>query len=382
MPWFLLVFIGVYSLVNLYVILWFWRILRGSWLIRPALCLAMLALAASFPCLYWSSGASAGEVVLLRLGSVWAGSLCYLLLLALPDELLRLLVRLLRGPGGRQTPRPRYAACFGSLGLVILVAAAGWLNAAVPALRKETISIHSGQPHEPITIAALSDIHLGRIITCDRLTRALNLLQDSRPDAIFFLGDTLDDHILLDREAIAASIARFQPPLGIWGIAGNHEYFSGEIAESLEILEQSHIRVLRDEWVALEDLLLLVGRDDYSRARITGSHRKSLEEILADVPPAYRHLPVLVLDHQPHRLEEAEKAGVALQISGHTHNAQLWPFNLILGFLYENPLGWSQRGATRYYVSVGTGTWGPPLRNTARPEVLLLRIEFEPAKGM
>ena len=92
-----------------------------------------------------------------------------------------------------------------------------------------------------------------------------------------------------------------------------------------------------------------------------------------------RNKPVILMDHQPHRLEEAEQAGVVLQMSGHTHYGQVWPANYIIEAMYENPKGLSSRGKTYSSVSVGAGTWGPPIRNTARPEVVILQLHFTDA---
>jgi len=87
-------------------------------------------------------------------------------------------------------------------------------------------------------------------------------------------------------------------------------------------------------------------------------------------------LPLILLDHQPIRLSEAEAAGVDLQLSGHTHAGQLFPLNLINKRIYEQYWGWLTRGKTRYYVSCGVGTWGPPVRTGSVPEIVRIRISF------
>ena len=89
----------------------------------------------------------------------------------------------------------------------------------------------------------------------------------------------------------------------------------------------------------VDESFVLAGRDDLSVPRYTGTPRKSLNDILADLPQKYRDLPLVVLDHQPTALEEARQAGAGLEISGHTHYGQLWPFNLVVEKRYENPLG-------------------------------------------
>lgn len=186
----------------------------------------------------------------------------------------------------------------------------------------------------------------------------------------------IDDHLAVDEDGLLRQLQRLAPPLGIWGILGNHEYISGPVDVSIGILERAGIRVLRDSGVVLDSRIALAGRDDLARTHFAGSPRKSLAEILAEMDWQAGSAPLIVLDHQPRHLDDAEKAGAVLQLSGHTHNGQLWPYNHIVSLLYENARGHSVRGDTNYIVTVGTGTWGPPLRNNARLEVLLVELEF------
>jgi predicted MPP superfamily phosphohydrolase len=83
------------------------------------------------------------------------------------------------------------------------------------------------------------------------------------------------------------------------------------------------------------------------------------------------------MDHQPFSLKTAERNGIDLQLSGHTHNGQLWPLNLFYGLIYEKAWGYLQKGATHYYISCGVGTWGPPVRINSPAEVVKIRLRFE-----
>jgi predicted MPP superfamily phosphohydrolase len=116
----------------------------------------------------------------------------------------------------------------------------------------------------------------------------------------------------------------------------------------------------------------LIGRDDISSSRF-GRQRKELSEILQDVS---KDRPLILLDHQPKNLSEAQKNGVDVQFSGHTHNGQLWPLNLIVKHLFEVPVGYKKKGDTHIFVSTGVGTWGPPVRTNARPDILFVTVEF------
>ena len=376
MPAVFLVMIAAYALINLWILFWYGRALRGAKYARSIACLALLTLMLCSLSFILLDGASWLRIILARAGNVWLGSFFYVFVLTLVADLFALLRRLLLKTPVRDKNAPRFKAAVSILGIVLILAIGGWISAALPVLREERVTVAAGRPDlRPITIAALSDMHLGRTITVARFERALDLLTPHKPDIVLLLGDIFDDHFLLDEAAMAAVIDRLAPPLGAWAVLGNHEYYVG-LDKSLRVFEACGIRVLRDQWAVIDGTFVLIGREDYGSFRFTGEDRKQIADIMADLPEKARDLPLILMDHQPQKLQEAEEAGVALQLSGHTHDAQLWPFNLILPYIYENPLGWSQRGETRYYASAGAGTWGPPMRNTARPEVLFFRVEF------
>lgn len=170
---------------------------------------------------------------------------------------------------------------------------------------------------------------------------------------------------------MAEALGQLCPRLGCFAVTGNHEYYAGE-EEAVSYLESAGVRVLRDEAVTIEGRLVIAGRKDRTAGRF-GERRLPLKEILSGIPEG---LPVLLLDHQPRDLREAESAGVDLQLSGHTHNGQLFPFNLVTRHLFEVSQGWKTLGRTTVLVSSGVGTWGPPMRTSAPPEIWLLELRF------
>lgn len=373
----ILILIAAYVAVNAGILWWFWRSLAGWTATRWCVGVALAALMAFFPLLYRNGGASWPEIAALKAGCWWIGSFGYVFALIPLAEALNFFAARYR-EGGRFDNAKMAAAV---LAVAFAVAVAGRINAAFPALREARLRVRaernaSGGLPPPVTLAVLSDLHLGRVNGTDVLARAVDLVAPHRPDAVLYAGDVIDDHLAVDEAELAREVARLAPPLGTWGVPGNHEYIAGPIENSLAMLERGGIRVLRDEAVALDGRLALAGRDDLAVAYFDHGKRKSLADVLDGLGEAERRLPLVVLDHQPRFPEDAERVGAALQLSGHTHNGQLWPYNYIVGRLYENAGGLSTRGKTHYLVSVGTGTWGPPLRNNARPEVWLVRLEF------
>lgn len=380
---FLVTGIGL-AIINGWISWWLWRALAGAGWLRFALCALVLVLGAAFPLLYKGHGDTFAHVWLLRAGAFWMGVAFYAFALALLADVWGLGARFF---AAAPPVTPRWGAALLVLGLPLLLGVSSWFNAAFPALRHYDITVHTHGPvssayaGRPLKLGVITDMHLGRLITTGRLGRAMQLLAPEQPDAILYVGDIIDDHIKLDAQATAAALALTQPRLGHWAVPGNHEYISGSIDRSMDFLRRVGMRVLRDQWAVVDDSFVLAGRDDLSKPGFTGTQRSSLADILADLPEQYRHLPLVVMDHQPAALDEARAAGAALEVSGHTHYGQLWPFNLVVERRYENPLGLLTKGSFHSIVSAGTGTWGPPLRNTARAEVLLITVNFAPAEN-
>ncbi|MZP29195.1 metallophosphoesterase [Heliobacterium undosum] len=320
---------------------------------------------------------------MIRLGAYWLGALIYIVLLLGAVEAVLGLNRLLHFLPQHWLAAPQAAARAGmvAVALIAAIVAYGAWNARNPeVVRYEaTIAKDAGEMKE-LKVAVVSDLHLGLLVHNGRLTRMVELVQAMEPDLVLLPGDVIDeDPGAFSEQEMQKTFGRLKPPLGIYAVPGNHEYIGGKWEEIFTHLEASGVRVLRDETVTVGGAVTIVGRDDLSRGRFTGEPRKELDELMARVNRAQ---PVLLMDHQPFHLEEAENQGVDVQLSGHTHRGQLFPGSLITGRLYENDWGLSTRGAMTAVVSSGFGTWGPPIRVGSRAEVVELKIRFTgPAGG-
>ncbi len=253
----------------------------------------------------------------------------------------------------------------------LVVVVYGSIHARSIGIRHEDLEVRGrGNPGKTVDIVFVSDVHLG-VTTEERFLRDLvEKIESLEPDMVIFGGDLLDrsadeikDH---GYEEILSTLA---PPLGVFAITGNHEYFGG-IEKSMEFMRRSGIHVLEDSTIRRGGLLL-VGRRDRTAERF-GFRRTPLAELLSERGPE----PVVVLDHTPFDLSEAKEEKVDLQLSGHTHSGQLAPANLITGLMYELDYGRMRKGMTTFLVSSGAGTWGPPLRVGTGSEIIHLRIHF------
>jgi len=373
---------GIYLLANFWLLARLFFALQGAGIFRALACLLVLLAFCAYPLTRSLEGNAWPARLVAVVGSLWISLALYSILLLLAVDVFRLLNRVFHWLPQLSSGAPavRYAVCAAVASGTLLISAAGWINTTIPVTREVELNLPA-RPGAPLqgrtlTVAVLSDIHLGRVVSAAYFSKLIDAIAPRNPDLVLFAGDILDDYAGLDESAMTQALQRLHPPLGIWGILGNHEYISGDASQSMEILQRCGIRMLRDQWAAPGNELLLVGRDDYAKQRFSGQPRASLPEIMATIPENLRALPVILLDHEPLHLEQAEAAGVALQLSGHTHGGQLFPLNYIVAAIYENPHGLSQRGATRYWVSSGAGTWGPRVRTAGRPEIVLLKIRF------
>jgi predicted MPP superfamily phosphohydrolase len=197
------------------------------------------------------------------------------------------------------------------------------------------------------------------------------MINSLEPDLIFLAGDILDEAISPSQMKVAAeTLTELRARLAIIACPGNHETYSQK-DKALEEITGGRLRVLADEKMVLNNKIVIIGRRDRA-IESRGEKRKRIEELLGKVEG---NPPLFLLDHQPWHLEEAEKAGIDLQVSGHTHAGQLFPLNFLNRRIYEKYWGYHRRGQTHYYISCGVGTWGPPLQTAARPEIVLLIIK-------
>jgi hypothetical protein len=263
-------------------------------------------------------------------------------------------------------------------GAVFLTVALGAWNAT----RLRTVDLDLRIPArsgtvERLTVVAASDLHLGALVGPSRLKKVVARMNALEPDVVLFAGDVVDETVTAEIEAKLGGIMReLRAPSGLFACAGNHEFYSG-LERNLACLRACGITVLQDEAVEVATAFVLVGRRDPSSLGMQ-EKRLSIGGILAGCGLA-ADLPVFVLDHQPLRLEEAEQAGAALQISGHTHDGQIFPIDLVNSLIYELNWGYLRKGNTHYYVTSGAGTWGPPVRVGSRAEIVRIRIAFERA---
>lgn len=230
------------------------------------------------------------------------------------------------------------------------------------------VSLHSPRlpPGTLLRLIQISDLHLGLIPTPLRLKRILRLIKVASPDLVVSTGDFTD--LRTDQPYPALSdLAALKAPLGKYAIIGNHECYAG-LPQSEQVLQQAGFTVLRQRWVDLGGVIQLAGVDD----PVAVGGRPHLEE--ESLQKANPEKFTVLLKHRP-EFEPSMVDRIDLQLSGHTHDGQIFPFTLLPRLLYQVRPGLTRFGRAALYLSRGTGTWGPPMRFPFAPEVTLFEIK-------
>jgi hypothetical protein len=224
-----------------------------------------------------------------------------------------------------------------------------------------------------LSIAQISDLHVGRTIGEDEVRRVVAATNRLRPDVVAITGDLVDGSVAMLERSVGP-LAALQARYGVFFVTGNHEYYSGAPAWVAH-LERLGIRVLRNERVAIGDAgasIDLAGIDDWRSAGMAPGHGPDLARAVSGRDPDRS---LVLLAHQPRGVEEAARAGVELQVSGHTHGGQIFPFSLATALVYPYLHGLYDvkgGGGSQIFVSRGTGYWGPPMRLGSPPEITRL----------
>jgi predicted MPP superfamily phosphohydrolase len=311
-------------------------------------------------------------------GYVWLGTLFLLLVAVLGVDVLRGVIALATAASGASLPmdagrqlahQRTWAALAGGVGGAAALLSL-WLGRRVVVKRVEVPLARLPAGLHGTNIVQLSDVHIGPTLGRRFLSRVVDKVNALQPEVVVITGDLVDGSVERLGPAVAV-LARLRARHGVFFVTGNHEYYSGADAWCT-FLTGLGVRVLRNERVAIgagAQSYDLAGVDDFSAHHFGGDHGADLSRALAG-RDASREL--ILLAHQPRAVVDAERAGVGLQISGHTHGGQIWPFNYLVRLQQPVTSGLVRFGRSLIYVSNGTGYWGPPMRLGSPAEITQL----------
>lgn len=370
---FLLFYFGIYGSMHAYL---FWKARRAfefGW--KPGVALALLMLVQMLAPILLHAAERAGWLgaarVLAWVGYTWFAFVFLFFSYGLCLDFVRLLAGAVRMALGRDIGvaiTHRWAFLI-PVAIALFSMIYGLWEASAPRTVRVRLKSPAVPPGVTLRVAMISDLHLGLLVREPYLRKVAAILEREKPDLLVSTGDLVDGE-MNHLDGASRLLDSIRPPLGKFAVVGNHEFYAG-LPQALGFTTRAGFRVLRGEAVDVGEWLTVAGVDDIQGRRFGSAAGPSAEELLSSLPPGRF---VLFLNHRPLVAEEtAEKIG--LQLSGHTHGGQIFPFDLAVALAHPHPMGLVDLPAGgRLYTSRGTGTWGPPMRVFSPPEVTLFEI--------
>jgi uncharacterized protein len=331
----------------------------GGWLSVTVAVLSVSFLAASLLSFRFTNPAVR---TLYRIAAVWLGIVSFLFFAACASWVVFGVMRI----AGSNVPFHGIVEIL--YAIAVLSGFTGVLNAGWMRVRRITVRLENlPETWRGRTAALISDLHLGHVRNGGFLRRIVARVMKENPDAVFLAGD-LYDGTAIDAAKAAEPLRDLRAPQGTYFVAGNHEQF-GDDSRYLKAVSKAGVRVLHNEKVEA-DQLQIVGVP-YNHATQDEHFQKVLRQIGVD-----RNRASILLTHAPDRPHIAEQEGISLQVSGHTHVGQFFPWTWMARRIYRQFVyGLSRIGKMLIYTSSGAGTWGPPLRLGSRPEIVFFQFE-------
>jgi hypothetical protein len=307
------------------------------------------------------------------IASVWMGAAFVLLVLLGLGDLGLWIRELALGPAAApvEVARLRALATLGVAGLTVATGMRAALR--VPSVRRVEVPLRRWPAAlDGFRIVQITDVHIGPLLGAGFARAVTTRANELRPDIVAVTGDLVDGSVAKLMHAVAP-FGDLKSRHGVFFVTGNHDHYSGANAWATAV-ERLGMRVLRNESTRIEQdgaSFDLAGVDDHRGDWVSGS-REDLDAALGN---RNNDRPVVLLAHDPTTFRDASRYGVDLQISGHTHGGQIFPFHLPVKLATTWIAGLYEKGLSKLYVSRGTGFWGPPMRIGAPPEIteLVLR---------
>lgn len=313
------------------------------------------------------------SLIMAWIGFLWLGFTFIFVCLALPMDGYHLIVRAAQGVTGADWTAMMLSRRQ-SLGLVVLVTCALMIYGAFEAGRIDTQYITLPSSKIPpsvkrLRLVQISDLHIGPMTYPGRMAPIIKAIGEAEPDILVSTGDLVDGNAL-DQASITTALRDIPAPMGKFAVLGNHEYYHG-LDASLDFSREAGFTILQDRTISVNSILTIAGVDDAAGQRHNKPQKQSEAELLSGLGTEPF---ILLLKHRP-QIEAASRTMFDLQLSGHTHAGQIFPFGFLVRLRYSIKQGLTRLASGSYlYTSRGTGTWGPPIRILAPPEITVIDL--------
>jgi predicted MPP superfamily phosphohydrolase len=274
--------------------------------------------------------------------------------------------------------------------LALSVCLYGVVNAHHIRTTNYEVSINKKAGHlKDLNICLIADLHMGYNIGVEHITQMVDKINATKPDLVVIAGDIFDnEYDALDHpDELIKQFKRIKSKYGVFAVYGNHDieehilagFTFGEGKQEADprmdqFLKKANIKNLRDESVVIDNSFTLYGRPDYNKPGKGIKQRKTPSECTQSLDHSK---PIIMIDHEPKELEEKSKAGVDLDLGGHTHDGQAFPANIITNIVWENACGHIKKGHMHSIVTSGVGIFGPFMRVATKAEICSIKVHFK-----
>lgn len=240
-----------------------------------------------------------------------------------------------------------------------------------PTVNEYTLQINKkANGLDSLRVVMVADVHVGYLIDKGILNMYVDRIMEQNPDIILLVGDIIDyDLPPLQEQHMEEEFRRLKAPYGVFVTTGNHEYRLNAEEKIAWLGGQTGMTLLRDKAVKIADKFYVVGREDDH-----AENRKNLSDVMTTVDKSY---PVIVMNHEPKNLSEESDLKADVAVYGHTHNGQLFPYNILINWIYEVGHGYKKKDNTHVYVTSGLGLAGPQYRIGTISEIVVLNLKFQ-----
>lgn len=339
-------------------------------------------------------GGSALKRMYSQTGNFWYGACLYGAMTLVAADLTRLTVmaveKLRKKPTGLRTRRSHVIAGAVCIAIIVAVTVGGAINARLIRVKTFDLTVDKlGGAFQELNIVLCADLHMGYNIGVSHIRQMVDKINAQHPDLVVFAGDIFDNDYdrLDDPQALLAEFARIESKYGLYACYGNHDveeiviggFGAGRNPQKVsdprmdQFLRDAGVTLLSDQSVLIEGSVYLYGRPDYRYPGRGITARKTPDEITADLD---RTKPIIVLDHEPYDLSGLAAAGVDVDLSGHTHDGQIFPLNLATDLMWENSCGYLNKDGMHSVVTAGVGLYGPNMRVGTEPDICVIHLRF------
>lgn len=328
-----------------------------------------------------------------QLGNYWLGTFLYILLTVIIVDLIRLILKRIPRVDQKKLASRRLFVLNGTVCIVVIASltAYGILNAHNIRTTSYDVSVSKKcDSLSSLNVVLVADLHLGYNIGEWHMEKMVEKINQLKPDLVCIAGDIFDNEYeaIQYPEETADALAEIQSRYGVYACYGNHDIEEKILAGFTfhkeghkmsdprmdEFLENAGITLLQDETVLIDNKFYLAGRADYERPGRGITTRQTPEELTADLDLTK---PVIVIDHEPREMDELAAAGVDLDLCGHTHDGQMFPGNLTIKLLWDNPYGYKTYGNMHQIVTSGVGVFGPYMRVGTKSEIVQVQVNLK-----